>query len=137
MHGAHQHIHLVARHQLVGAIGALGRVGLVVQGHVFDVSAQRLALLLHGQLEAVGDGHAELREGARVGQHQTNLDLGGLRQRQVGQAATGCQQSGRAGGLDQFTALGALGVVVQIVRHGGPPVGIEGSSIPMQGALWG
>jgi hypothetical protein len=76
MHGADDDIDLVALHQLVDVLRRLGRIGFVIDGDEFDFAPGQLAAaLFHRQLEAVGDGHAELGEGTGVGQHQADLEL--------------------------------------------------------------
>jgi hypothetical protein len=45
VHGADQHVDLVALHQAVGVLDALGRLGLVVDLEPLDVAATELAAL--------------------------------------------------------------------------------------------
>ena len=75
VHGADDHVDVVALDQLVDVVGGLGRVGLVVDLEVLDLAAAELAaLLLHVELEAVLDRVAERGVGAAVRQHQADLD---------------------------------------------------------------
>ena len=54
MHGADQHVDLVALHELVGVVGGLGRLGLVVDGEALDLApAELAAVFLDRQIEAV------------------------------------------------------------------------------------
>jgi hypothetical protein len=42
MHGADEHVDLVALDQLVGVLGRLGRIGLVIDDDVLDLAAASL-----------------------------------------------------------------------------------------------
>ena len=46
VHGADQHVDLVALHQLVGVLRRLGRLGFVVDREVLDLAAAELAAAL-------------------------------------------------------------------------------------------
>jgi hypothetical protein len=108
VHSADDHIDLVALHQLVDVFRRLGGIGLVVHGDEFDFApGEFAAALIDRQLEAVGDGHAKLGEGAGVGQHQADLELGLLRQghgRRQQRADSG--GTGDGGGTLQEAAAG-------------------------------
>jgi hypothetical protein len=68
--------------------GALAGIGFVIHGDEFDFAPGELAAaLIDRQLEAVGDGDAKLGEGAGVGQHQADLELGLLRHGRLPAAA--------------------------------------------------
>ena len=101
VNGADQHVDLVALHQAVGVLDALGRVGFVIDLEELDLApAQLAALFIQGHAEAVFDGHAQLREVAGVGQHEAHAQLVGLgahdlRQQQAGRG--GADHGGTAG----------------------------------------
>ena len=101
VHGADQHVDLVALHQPVRVFHTLRRFGFVVHLEPFDVAAAQLAaFFVDGHAQAVLDGNAKLREGAGVRQHQAHADLGGLgahdlRQQQAG--GCGAYDGGAAG----------------------------------------
>ena len=101
MHGAHQHIHLVALDQAGGVLDALGRVRFVVHLEELDLTpAQLAALLIERHTEAVFDRYTELGKGACVGQHEPHADLvrlgsHDLRQQQAG--GSGANHGGTAG----------------------------------------
>ena len=109
MHGADDHVHLVALHQLGRVFHAFGRIGFVVDLEPFDFAAAQLAaLFVDGQAKAVFDGHTQLGEGARVGQHEADADLGALGTHDLGQQKTGgCGgDQGRAAGQDEAAGTG-------------------------------
>ncbi len=63
-----QDIDLVAVDQLAGALGALGRVGFVVERNVVDVASAELAALLRdGETQRLVDVAAERGVGAAIG----------------------------------------------------------------------
>ena len=100
VHGADDHVHLVALDQPVGVFDALGRLGFVVDLEPFDLAAAQLAaFFVDRHAKAVLDGHAQLRVGAGVGQHQADADLAGLGAGDLWQ-----QQPGGRGAHDGGTA---------------------------------
>jgi hypothetical protein len=82
------------------SIGILGRVlwlGLIVKLDDLDLAATELATLLGDeQLYRMRDVLAELRERARVGQHQPELERLGLRDGPAGRDRRGGCQRGAA-----------------------------------------
>jgi hypothetical protein len=73
---ADEHVDLVALDELVRVIGSFRRIRFVVDREVFDLASGELAaLLVDGELEAVGDRSTERGERARVRKHQADLDL--------------------------------------------------------------
>jgi hypothetical protein len=101
VHGADQHVDLVALHQLLCVFNALGRLGLVVDLEVFDLAATELAaLFVDRHAKAVFDRHAQLRKRAGVRQHEADAHLGGLRThdfRQQQAGGSGADDGGAAG----------------------------------------
>ncbi len=76
MHGADQHIDLIALDEAIGVLGGLGRIGFVIHLEVFDLASAELAALLGNvELEAVLDGVAQRGKRAAVGQHEADLEL--------------------------------------------------------------
>ena len=93
MYGAHQHIDLVALHQLVGVFDAFGRVRLIIDFEKLDLAATQLAaLLVERHAKTVFNCHAQLGKGAGVGQHQPDPYFARLRMRKLWQK----QASGRS-----------------------------------------
>ena len=79
MHRAHQHVNLVALHQLGGVFDAFGRLRLIVHLEVFDLAPAQLAALLgNRQAETIFDRHTQLRKSAGIGQHEANTQFAGL-----------------------------------------------------------
>jgi len=75
VHGAHEHVDLVALDELVGVVDGLARLALVVDLEVLHLAAAELAaLLLHVQLEALLDHVAERGIGAGGRQHEADLE---------------------------------------------------------------
>ena len=80
MHGADQHVDLVALDQAVGVLRRVLGLGLVVELDELDLAPAELAALLREQhFDGEGDVLAELGERARVGEHQPDLQGLGLR----------------------------------------------------------
>ena len=76
VHGAHQHVDVVALDELVDVVGGLGRVGLIVDLDELDLAASELAALFCNlQPKAVFDGDAQRGIGTGVGQHQADFDF--------------------------------------------------------------
>ena len=76
MHGADEHIDLVALDESVSIVGRLGWLGLVVHGEKFHIAPTKLtAVLLERDVEALCDRGAERRIGTGVREHQTDAQL--------------------------------------------------------------
>ena len=79
VHGADQHIDVVALDQFVHVVGGFGRIGLVVDLHVLDLTATDLAALLgNKQAKTVFNRRAKRGVSAGIGQHQTDLEFAGV-----------------------------------------------------------
>jgi hypothetical protein len=77
--GADNDIHIVALDELVDVVGPLRGFRFVVDGEVLELpSAELAALLADIELETVLDRAPQRRIGAGIGQHEADLDLGGL-----------------------------------------------------------
>ena len=106
MHGADQHINLVALHQLVGVFDAFGRVRLVINFEKFDFTPTQLAaLLVKRHAKTVFNRHAQLGKCAGVGQHQPDPYFAGLRASKLRQkqARRSCAQHGSTLGQNETT----------------------------------
>ena len=88
--------------RLAWATGFTGSAGFAI------LLAEKAALFVDGQAKAVFDGHTQLGEGARVGQHEADADLGALGTHDLGQQKTGgCGgDQGRAAGQDEAAGTG-------------------------------
>src|SRR5207249_1429683 len=108
---------VVALNQLIDVVGRLRWLRFVIDRGVFDFApAELAALFLDVELETVLDRASQRGVGSGVRQHETNLDLAGLR---PGQPCSpdGAKRTGSAKRLDQSTALPQLFVGC----HGSPP----------------
>ena len=76
MNRANQDIHLVTLHQLIGVFHTFGGLGFVIYFEKLHLATTDFATrFLQSHAKAVVDGHAQLRERACVGEHQTNAQL--------------------------------------------------------------
>ncbi len=112
VHGADDHVHLVALHEPVGVLRRLGRVGFVIHREVFDFPAAELAAALRDrQLEGIRDRGAEGGERARVGQHHADPQLRLLGEQR--RARNGAPHRQRAEALQESATIAWM-------RHGVP-----------------
>jgi hypothetical protein len=118
VHRADQHVDLVALHQLVRILDTLGGLGLVVDLEPFDLPATQLAaFFVDGHVDAIFDGHAQLRIGAGVRQHQADPNLAALRPRDLRQQQAGGRGADEGGAAREDEAASGHSVVLLFVKQ--------------------